>query len=101
MQRDTYLFMVWAHRSAGSIFGAASNPVMRNGRYLCFEDEEKARTESDRLNARSGGSNVHYSARPTRVQMALPAGRSNGANGEPQYTLAFSDAPCTVRPRSL
>ena len=31
-------FRIWAHRSAGSMFGAASSPVIRNGAFLCFED---------------------------------------------------------------
>ena len=47
MAHGTYLFMVWAHRSADSVFGAASSPVMRNGAFLWFESEEKARAEAD------------------------------------------------------
>jgi hypothetical protein len=101
MQDDTYLFMVWAHRSADSIFGAASSPVMRNGAFLCFEDEQKARAESDRLNSRSGGSHMHYSVRPTIVQMALPSGQRQGEAGEPRYSVALTDAACRVAPRSL
>ena len=54
MPTDTYLFMVWAHRHADSIFGASSTPVMRNGALLCFEDEQKALAEADRLNGRAG-----------------------------------------------
>jgi hypothetical protein len=53
MPTDTLVYMVWAHRSADSIFGAAANPVMRNGAFLYFDSEEKARAETDRLNARS------------------------------------------------
>ena len=52
-------FRIWAHRSAGSMFGAASSPVIRNGAFLCFEDEARARAECDRLNARRGDVHVH------------------------------------------
>ena len=71
MQIDTYIFVVWARRSAKSIFGPASNPVMRNGEFLCFKTEEKARAESDRLNA-GAASYVRHSVRPIRVQAKLP-----------------------------
>jgi len=98
---DTYLFMVWAHRSADSLFGASSSPVMRNGAFLCFEDEQKARAESDRLNGRSCASNVHYSVQPTLVQMALPSGHPKAKTAEPQCAIALTDAPCSVSPRSI
>ena len=101
MQNDTHFFMVWAHRSAGSIFGAASSPVVRNGVFLCFESEERARAESDRLNARARGSHVHYSVKPTPVQMALPRSLGKGASSEPQFAMPLSGAPCTVSSRSL
>ncbi len=55
MQSDTQFYLVWAHRGPDSIFGAASHPVIRNGVFLCFDTEERARAETDRLNARSGG----------------------------------------------
>jgi len=45
-------FVVWVHRSPDSLFGAASNPVIRNGAMLYFEEEERARAECDQLNAR-------------------------------------------------
>jgi hypothetical protein len=96
MQNGTYLFMVWAHRSADSMFGASSSPVMRNGAFLCFETEEKARAEADRLNAHSGHSHMHYSVKPTLVQI-LPGGRPKAGSGEPQYAIALSDAPCSNR----
>jgi hypothetical protein len=99
MQSDTHFFMVWAQRSPDSIFGGASNPVVRNGVFLCFQNEEKARAESDRLNARSGGSHVHYSVKPTPVQMALPSGRPKQMAADPAFALALSSSPCTVSPR--
>lgn len=99
MQSDTHFFMIWAHRGPDSIFGAASNPVVRNGVFLCFQNEEKARVESDRLNARSGGSHVHYSVKPTPVQMALPSGRPQQMAADPAFAIALSSAPCTVSPR--
>jgi hypothetical protein len=96
MQRDTHFFMVWAHRRAESIFGAASSPVIRNGLFLCFENEERAQAESDRLNARAGGSHVHYSVRATPVQMALPRGPAKGVPLDRQFSMPLSAAPCTV-----
>jgi hypothetical protein len=74
---------------------------MRNGAFLCFEDEQKARAESDRLNGRSCGSNVHYSVQPTLVQMALPSGHPKAKTAEPQCAIALTDAPCSVSPRSI
>ena len=99
MQSNTQFFMIWAHRNADSIFGAASSPVIRNGAFLCFESEARARAETDRLNARSGGTNVNYTIKPTKVQMALPRGSS--ANGERQFAMPLSSAPCTVSSRAL
>jgi hypothetical protein len=99
--QGTYLFMVWAHRTADSMFGAASSPVMRNGAFLCFESEDEARAEADRLNSRSGNSHMHYSVKPTLVQMALPGGRARAASAEPEYAISLSDAPCSVTNRSL
>ncbi|HXG78635.1 MAG TPA: hypothetical protein VNJ31_04750 [Methyloceanibacter sp.] len=100
MPSGSYFFMVWAHRSASSLFGASVSPVMRNGKFLCFESEAKARAEADRLNARSGGSHVHYSVKPTLIQMALP---NKPADGEPADSLAMplSGAGCRVAPRSF
>jgi hypothetical protein len=45
--QGTYLFMVWAHLSADSMFGAASSPVMRNGAFLSFESERKTLAEAE------------------------------------------------------
>ncbi|MBK5197737.1 MAG: hypothetical protein JJE37_05580 [Methyloceanibacter sp.] len=81
MNSDTHFFTVWTHRSAGSMFGAASNPVIRNGEYLCFENEERARAECDRLNAASGGSHVHYSIKPAHVLASAPSGLHSLASG--------------------
>jgi len=69
---DKMRFIVWVDRSAESIFGAASNPVNRNGAILCFDDEEHARAECDRLNAHSGASYMRYNVRraPGRTSSA-------------------------------
>lgn len=101
MQSDTQFYMVWAHRSPDSIFGAASHPVVRNGVFLCFDTEQRARAETDRLNARSGGSHVHYTVKPTPVQLALPRGLGKSATAEPQFAMPLSSAPCTVSSRTL
>ena len=58
-------FIIWAHRNAESIFGAASNPVVQNGAMLIFNDEKRARVECARLNAHSMNPNVHYSIKRT------------------------------------
>ena len=60
---DRARYIVWAHRSAESIFGAASNPVIRNGTLLSFDSEGRALAECDRLNVHSAGSYVRYSVK--------------------------------------
>lgn len=98
MQTDTYVFVVWAHRSADSIFGAASNPVMRNGKLLCFKTEESARREGDRLNAGTGGTYVRYSVRPVHVQCELPGGVVREASAEPRHASPLASR--TAEPRA-
>jgi hypothetical protein len=68
MDANQHFYTVWTHRSAHSIFGAASHRVVRNGELLCFETAERAQAECDRLNATSGGSHVHYTVKPAHVQ---------------------------------
>jgi hypothetical protein len=80
MTSDTPFFTVWTNGSAESIFGAASHPVIRNGEYLCFETEERARAECDRLNAASG-SHVHYSIKPAHALASPARGLLSLANG--------------------
>jgi hypothetical protein len=46
MDSNTHFFTVWAHRSAKSIFGSSSNPVIRNGEFLCFDNEDRARASA-------------------------------------------------------
>jgi len=72
MHTDTYLFVVWARRSANSVFGAGSNPVMRNGKLLCFKTEARARAERDRLTGRTGEPHVRYSVRLIHIQLKPP-----------------------------
>lgn len=57
---DISRFVVWVHRSPDSLFGAASNPVIRNGSLLFFDEEDRARAECDRLNANLGNAHVNY-----------------------------------------
>jgi hypothetical protein len=68
MKADTQFFMVWAHRGAGSIFGPTSKPVICNGVFLCFDNEERARAECDRLNAGLGAAHVYYTVKPAPAQ---------------------------------
>jgi hypothetical protein len=44
---------------------------------------------------------MHYSVKPTLVQMALPGGRPKAEGAEPEYAISLSDAPCSVTNRSL
>ena len=60
---ETCRFVVWVDRSPESIFGAASNPVNRDGALLLFDEEEPARSECDQLNARSSNSYMRYSVK--------------------------------------
>ena len=68
-------FRVWTHRNPDSIFGPASSPVIRNGSFLCFESEEKARAECDRLNAQRRDMQVHYTVEPTSHRGLAAASR--------------------------
>ena len=70
-------YAIWVHRSPKSLFGRASNPVMRNGTLLFFNDEGPARIECDRLNAHSGNPHVHYT-----VQFFEGSGPASDPNGE-------------------
>jgi hypothetical protein len=85
--------VVWAHRGAGSIFGAASHPVRLNGGLLCFKTEDKARSKRDQLNARSGNGHVRYSVRPIHVHMERPDGIANGAGPMPPYAVPPARRP--------
>ena len=53
-------FVVWVHRRAQSIFGAASHPVNQDGVLLAFSDKQKAIFQCDSLNAHSGSPQVSY-----------------------------------------
>jgi len=100
MQADT-LFVVLAHRSANSIFGAATNPIVRNGRLLCFKTEGEARLERDQLNARaSAGSHVRYSVRPIHVELNLPSGAAKAKSAEPRQAMLLSNASPGAVPRA-
>lgn len=91
-------FRIWAHRSAGSMFGAASSPVIRNGAFLCFEDEARARAECDRLNARRGDVHVHYSVMPTHIEASLPQEMKRKPTEAPSFP-ALATAPCLASDR--
>ena len=69
---DTPRFVIWVHRRPESLFGAASNPLIRNGAFLFFDEEYGARAECDRLNAHPSNPHVHYTvqladARPLKA----------------------------------
>jgi hypothetical protein len=56
-------YIVWVERDSESIFGPASNPVIRNGALLSFGDRKLAHLECDRLNAHQGNPHIRYSIR--------------------------------------
>ena len=100
MQIDTDAFVVWANRSAESVFGPASNPVRLNGALLCFRTEAQAQAERDRLNSRSSSSHVRYSVRSFHVQLELPGGVDKGQSTEPRHVAAFGDISRAAAPRA-
>ena len=69
---NTSRFVVWVHRSPNSLFGAASNPVIRNGALLFFDEEDRARAECDRLNAHLSTPHVHYAVQPASAEPISP-----------------------------
>jgi hypothetical protein len=92
-------FRIWAHRSSGSIFGAASSPVIRNGAFLCFETEQSAQAECDRLNAHMGDLNVHYTVMPTHIEATLPSGPAKRNVADAPAFSALATAPCIASDR--
>jgi hypothetical protein len=71
-------YIIFAHRDERSVFGAATNPVIRNGALLAFEDEAGAHDECDRLNARPRNPHVRYSIKPAGSVQA-PSTRTEAA----------------------
>jgi len=63
-------YIIWAHRDPHSIFGAATNPVIRNGALLSFDDKRNAMIECDRLNSHQGNPHVRYSIKTATVRRA-------------------------------
>ena len=63
----TSRYIIWAHRDAHSVFGAATNPVIRNGSLLTFNDKTSAHAECDRLNANMGNPHIRYSIKSAPV----------------------------------
>ena len=60
---NTSRYVIWAQRDVQSVFGAATNPVVRNGSLLSFDDKTRAYIECDRLNALQGNPHVRYSVK--------------------------------------
>ena len=97
MKTDTQFFMVWTHRGAGSIFGPTSKPVIRNGAFLCFENEERARAECDRLNAHLGACLAHYSVKPTHAQALKKAAEDSSLLPTHSTSSCFAFRPSGAR----
>lgn len=89
-------FRVWTHRNPDSIFGPASSPVIRNGSFLCFESEEKARAECDRLNVQRRDMQVHYTVEPTHIEALLPQAAAKRSPIEAPSFSALATAPCVA-----
>jgi hypothetical protein len=51
---------VMAHRTAGSVCGAAERPLKSEGVIIRFDTEELARAEAARYNASTRSPNVYY-----------------------------------------
>jgi len=99
MTNNVTFFRVWAHRGSGSIFGAASSPVIRNGAFLCFETEQRAQAECDRLNARRGDPQVHYTVMPTHLEATLPSELSKRNVVDAPAFSALATEPCIASDR--
>lgn len=94
MTAGTHFFGIWTHRSRASIFGAASTPVIRNGAFVCFDNEERAQVECDRLNGRRTDMQVHYSVETTHIEALLPQEPTKRSPAEAPYFPALATAPC-------
>jgi hypothetical protein len=94
MTVNTPFFRIWSHRSPASIFGPASSPVIRNGAYLCFDSEERAQAECDKLNARRTDTQAHYSVEATHVEALLPQEQAKRVPTEAPSFSALATAPC-------
>jgi hypothetical protein len=94
MTASTRFFGIWTHRSRDSIFGPASNPLIRNGAFLCFDNEEGAQAECDRLNRRRTDMQVHYSVEATHIEALLPQEPAKRSPTEAPSFSALATAPC-------
>lgn len=93
MKADPQFFLVWAHRGAGSIFGSTSKPVIRNGAFLCFDNEARALAECDRLNAGLGAAHVHYTVKPAHAEALKQAAKDFSLHP------TLSTSPCAAGER--
>jgi hypothetical protein len=93
MKTDPQFFMVWAHRGAESIFGPTSKPVIRNGTFLCFDNEARALAECDRLNAGLGAAHMHYTVKPAHAQALKKAAEDFSLHP------TLSSSPCAAGER--
>jgi hypothetical protein len=83
----TLRFVIWVHRRPESLFGAASNPVIRNGALLFFDEEDCARAECDRLNAHLSSPHVYYTVQLDPAS-PLEADRSRSESHADRQPLA-------------
>jgi hypothetical protein len=99
MMSSTRFFRIWTHRNRASIFGPTSSPVIRNGSFLCFESEERARAECDRLNAQRTDMQMHYTVEPTHIEALLPQATAKRSAIEAPAFSALATAPCFASER--
>jgi hypothetical protein len=70
---------------------------------LCFESEERALAECDRLNAKRGDLTVRYTVIPTHIEASLPCEMSKRTPEQAPAFSALATAPCFAsdrRPRA-
>lgn len=60
-------FVVMAHRSAASSFGAATAPCKENREVVVYATEAEAQAMADKFNERILTPNVHYTVEPLTV----------------------------------
>jgi hypothetical protein len=54
------LHFIQAHRTSGSVMGAATAKLKSNDKVVVFWSEAEARAAAEKMNAAKGSANVHY-----------------------------------------
>lgn len=86
---DSTRFVIWVHRSANSIFGAASHPIDEDGTLLAFSEERDAWERCDRLNANTGNPHVFYSVENTDISVGHACDQAEILELTPELEVAM------------